>query len=200
MLPTMPRWAFAAFILGGLWMCLWNGRVRRLPKQGEEPTQIVVISIEPIPEAGERSRLTIRGHQGRFPGTGHTRNPYCCMFSALRVDPCEQTFTRRRILQSRWTQFRGQNALIASHGFALHRVGTKGTGCTPRRRLAIVHWGIFFFVAPAKAGAAKLRPVVPATRHRVRVFSSERVPFQTPVFRITTARFYGLDVIIEKTN
>ena len=29
MLPTMPRWAFAAFILGGLWMCLWNGRVRR---------------------------------------------------------------------------------------------------------------------------------------------------------------------------
>ncbi|MGI8931766.1 MAG: ComEC/Rec2 family competence protein [Sphingomicrobium sp.] len=29
MLPTMPRWAFAAFVLGGLWMCLWNGRVRR---------------------------------------------------------------------------------------------------------------------------------------------------------------------------
>ena len=29
MLPTMPRWAFAAFIFGGLWLCLWNGRVRR---------------------------------------------------------------------------------------------------------------------------------------------------------------------------
>ncbi len=29
MLPTMPRWAFAAILLGGLWMCLWNGRVRR---------------------------------------------------------------------------------------------------------------------------------------------------------------------------
>ena len=29
MLPTMPRWAFAAFVSGGLWLCLWNGRIRR---------------------------------------------------------------------------------------------------------------------------------------------------------------------------
>ena len=29
MLPTMPRWAFALMILGGLWLCLWNGRVQR---------------------------------------------------------------------------------------------------------------------------------------------------------------------------
>ena len=28
MLPTMPRWAFALMIMGGLWACLWIGRVR----------------------------------------------------------------------------------------------------------------------------------------------------------------------------
>ena len=28
MLPTMPRWAFALMIVGGLWLCLWTGRVR----------------------------------------------------------------------------------------------------------------------------------------------------------------------------
>ena len=28
MLPTMPRWAFAMMILGGLWLCLWNGKER----------------------------------------------------------------------------------------------------------------------------------------------------------------------------
>jgi len=29
MLPTMPRWAFAALVAGGLWIALWRGRVRR---------------------------------------------------------------------------------------------------------------------------------------------------------------------------
>jgi competence protein ComEC len=29
MLPTMPRWAFAAMVFGGLWVALWRGRVRR---------------------------------------------------------------------------------------------------------------------------------------------------------------------------
>ncbi len=28
MLPTMPRWAFAALVLAGLWLALWRGRVR----------------------------------------------------------------------------------------------------------------------------------------------------------------------------
>jgi competence protein ComEC len=27
-LPTMPDWAFAAFVLGLLWTCLWTGKVR----------------------------------------------------------------------------------------------------------------------------------------------------------------------------
>jgi competence protein ComEC len=30
MLPTMPRWAFAAMVFGGLWICLWVSRVRWL--------------------------------------------------------------------------------------------------------------------------------------------------------------------------
>jgi len=29
MLPTMPRWAFAALVFGGLWVALWRGKVRR---------------------------------------------------------------------------------------------------------------------------------------------------------------------------
>jgi competence protein ComEC len=29
MLPTMPRWAFALMIVGGLWTCLWAGKIRR---------------------------------------------------------------------------------------------------------------------------------------------------------------------------
>jgi competence protein ComEC len=29
MLPTMPRWAFAAMVGGGMWTCLWTSRVRR---------------------------------------------------------------------------------------------------------------------------------------------------------------------------
>jgi len=28
MLPTMPRWAFALMIAGGLWTCLWAGKIR----------------------------------------------------------------------------------------------------------------------------------------------------------------------------
>jgi len=29
MLPTMSRWAFAAMVLGGLWVCLWTSGIRR---------------------------------------------------------------------------------------------------------------------------------------------------------------------------
>ncbi len=29
MLPTMPRWAFAAIVFGGLWIALWRGKIRR---------------------------------------------------------------------------------------------------------------------------------------------------------------------------
>ena len=29
MLPTMPRWAFALMVAGGLWLCLWSGGIRK---------------------------------------------------------------------------------------------------------------------------------------------------------------------------
>jgi competence protein ComEC len=29
MLPTMPRWAFGALVLSGLWLALWRGKIRR---------------------------------------------------------------------------------------------------------------------------------------------------------------------------
>ena len=28
MLPSMPAWAFAAMVGGGLWLCLWTTRMR----------------------------------------------------------------------------------------------------------------------------------------------------------------------------
>ncbi len=30
LMPSMPRWAFGAMVAGGLWLCLWAGRVRLL--------------------------------------------------------------------------------------------------------------------------------------------------------------------------
>jgi competence protein ComEC len=30
MLPSMPGWAFGLMVIGGLWLCLWQGRVRLL--------------------------------------------------------------------------------------------------------------------------------------------------------------------------
>lgn len=30
MLPSIPQWAFAAMVVGGIWLCLWNSRVRLL--------------------------------------------------------------------------------------------------------------------------------------------------------------------------
>ena len=29
MLPSMPAWAFAGTLVGGLWLCLWHGKIRR---------------------------------------------------------------------------------------------------------------------------------------------------------------------------
>jgi competence protein ComEC len=30
LMPSMPAWAFASMVAGGIWMCLWNSRVRLL--------------------------------------------------------------------------------------------------------------------------------------------------------------------------
>ena len=49
MLPTMPRLAFAAMIVGGLWLCLWTSRIRWL---GALPfvAGSVAASLAPVPD------------------------------------------------------------------------------------------------------------------------------------------------------
>ena len=49
MLPSMPHWAFAAMVAGGIWLCLWNSRVRLL---GLIPFAIgaVAATLAPAPD------------------------------------------------------------------------------------------------------------------------------------------------------
>ena len=61
MLPNMPRWAFALMIAGGLWMCLWSGRIRRW---GVVPFAIGALgaAVAPVPTllvTGEGQHLAL---------------------------------------------------------------------------------------------------------------------------------------------
>jgi competence protein ComEC len=49
MLPSMPTWAFAAMVAGGIWICLWNSRVRLL---GLVPFIVgaVAAALAPVPD------------------------------------------------------------------------------------------------------------------------------------------------------
>ncbi len=65
-LPTMSRWAFAAMIIGGLWLCLWAGRVRWL---GLVPLAIggAAAAMSPTPDllvTGDGRHLAITGPTG----------------------------------------------------------------------------------------------------------------------------------------
>ncbi len=65
-LPTMSRWAFAAIVLGGLWFCLWAGRVRWL---GFVPLAIggAAAAMSPTPDllvTGDGRHLAITGPTG----------------------------------------------------------------------------------------------------------------------------------------
>ncbi|MEO7634440.1 MAG: ComEC/Rec2 family competence protein, partial [Sphingomicrobium sp.] len=46
MLPSMPNWAFAAFVGGGLWLCVWQGRIRLL---GLVPAMIGAVAAAAAP-------------------------------------------------------------------------------------------------------------------------------------------------------
>ena len=64
MLPTMPGWAFALIVAGGLWLCLWNGRVRLL---GIAPAAIgaAVALLSPGPNllvTGDGKHLALVDH------------------------------------------------------------------------------------------------------------------------------------------
>jgi competence protein ComEC len=49
LLPSMPGWAFALMVAGGLWLCLWTGRVRML---GAVPVMVgaVAAALSPSPD------------------------------------------------------------------------------------------------------------------------------------------------------
>jgi competence protein ComEC len=66
MLPTMPRWAFALMVGGGLWICLWIGPVRRW---GFIPFAIGAVgaAIAPVPSllvTGDGQHLALVRHDG----------------------------------------------------------------------------------------------------------------------------------------
>ncbi|WP_309602985.1 ComEC/Rec2 family competence protein [Sphingomonas sp.] len=65
-LPSMSRWAFAAMLLGGLWFCLWTGRIRWL---GIAPLAIggAAAAMSPTPDllvTGDGRHLAITGPTG----------------------------------------------------------------------------------------------------------------------------------------
>ena len=49
MLPTMPRWAFALMVGGGLWLCLWTSRIRLM---GLVPFAVGALgaALAPVPD------------------------------------------------------------------------------------------------------------------------------------------------------
>ncbi|MFP5329513.1 MAG: ComEC/Rec2 family competence protein [Alphaproteobacteria bacterium] len=66
MLAAMPGWAFALIIAGGLWLCLWNGRVRIA---GAIPFAVgaAAAAAAPIPDllvTGDGKHLAVVGDEG----------------------------------------------------------------------------------------------------------------------------------------
>ncbi|MCF2513960.1 ComEC family competence protein [Sphingomonas sp. G124] len=66
MLPTMPRWAFASMIGGGLWLCLWTSRIRRW---GLVPFMAGALgaALAPVPSllvTGDGQHLALVRHDG----------------------------------------------------------------------------------------------------------------------------------------
>ena len=66
LLPSMPGWSFGLMIVGGLWLCLWNSRVRLL---GLIPAGIgaLAAAFSPVPDVlvtGDGRHLTVIGEGG----------------------------------------------------------------------------------------------------------------------------------------
>jgi competence protein ComEC len=63
-LPSMPQWAFAAMVVGGIWFCLWNSRMRLI---GVVPFSIGLIgaALAPSPDlliTGDGRHLAVVDH------------------------------------------------------------------------------------------------------------------------------------------
>jgi len=66
LMPSMPRWAFALMVAGGLWLCLWTSRIRML---GIVPVAIGVIAAwaAPTPSlliTGDGRHLVVLSNDG----------------------------------------------------------------------------------------------------------------------------------------
>jgi competence protein ComEC len=66
LLPSIPVWAFGRMAAGGVWLCLWNTRVRLL---GIVPAVVgaVAATLSPIPDllvTGDGRHLAVVGHDG----------------------------------------------------------------------------------------------------------------------------------------
>ncbi len=67
MLPSMPPWAFGLMVAGGIWMCLWNSRMRWL---GFAPLLLgmAAAAVSPTPDllvTGDGKHLALVGAGGR---------------------------------------------------------------------------------------------------------------------------------------
>jgi len=66
MLPTMPRWAFALMVFGGLWVCLWTTKIRAW---GVFPflAGAAAAALSPVPSllvTGDGQHLALVGDDG----------------------------------------------------------------------------------------------------------------------------------------
>ena len=66
-LPSMPQWAFAAMVIGGIWLCLWNSRLRLL---GSVPfcVGLVAAGLAPVPDllvTNDGMHLAVVSPEGR---------------------------------------------------------------------------------------------------------------------------------------
>jgi competence protein ComEC len=66
MMPSMPPWAFGSMVAGGLWLCLWNSRIRLL---GMLPVAVgaAAAAASPTPDVlvtGDGRHLVVLGRDG----------------------------------------------------------------------------------------------------------------------------------------
>jgi competence protein ComEC len=158
MLPSMPGWAFALMVSGGLWLCLWHGRIRLF---GLAPTLIGAIGAASAPTPDllvtgdgrhvavisdgrphmlrERTGDYVRGLLGE--AAGFDGEPLLLgseRFSACSRDSCVASFGGHgrdwRLLATRSSQRIDWERLVAACATADVVVSDRWLprGCTPR--------------------------------------------------------------------
>jgi competence protein ComEC len=158
MLPSMPGWAFGLIVAGGLWLCLWQGRIRLLglapaligalgAASAQTPDLLVTgdgrhlaVIRDGVPHMlRERTGDYMRSLLGE--AAGFDGEPYLlggASFSACSRDSCVATFGRNgrdwRLLATRSSQRIDWERLVAACAGADVAVSERWLprGCTPR--------------------------------------------------------------------